>query len=446
MTISVSWFLQLLVFTLSCSSILARIQSAPKVSGELSRPESDLVTNLPGQPAVNFKHFAGYVKLRKEDEKALFYWFFEAQDHVAERPIVLWLNGGPGCSSVAYGAAQELGPFLARNNDSNLVLNKFSWNKAANLLFLEAPVGVGYSYTNNSADLNNLGDKVTAEDSHAFLVEWFKKFPKFKSHEFYIAGESYAGHYVPQLAELVYDRNKGASKDTVINFKGFMIGNAVLNDDTDELGIFEFAWSHAIISDQIYHSITSNCDFRKYNQTTICKLSIHNFSQALYCVVGETRGLLGSLLNRDHTLTSSLSDETLLDETLSSTPQTKRSLLSEKWAPSPDLPLHSTHRACLGARTSSSCQIHSHHGDTDGRVPITSTRNSINVMKSKVKDEWRSWFHRDQVAGWVTTYENGLTLATVRGAGHQVPQFAPAQSLTLFSHFLSGSPLPATRF
>ncbi|KAL5721516.1 hypothetical protein ACHQM5_005154 [Ranunculus cassubicifolius] len=324
MTISVSWFLQLLVFTLSCSSILARIQSAPKVSGELSRPESDLVTNLPGQPAVNFKHFAGYVKLRKEDEKALFYWFFEAQDHVAERPIVLWLNGGPGCSSVAYGAAQELGPFLARNNDSNLVLNKFSWNKAANLLFLEAPVGVGYSYTNNSADLNNLGDKVTAEDSHAFLVEWFKKFPKFKSHEFYIAGESYAGHYVPQLAELVYDRNKGASKDTVINFKGFMIGNAVLNDDTDELGIFEFAWSHAIISDQIYHSITSNCDFRKYNQTTICKLSIHNFSQALYCVVGETRGLLGSLLNRDHTLTSSLSDETLLDETLSSTPQTKR--------------------------------------------------------------------------------------------------------------------------
>ncbi|KAL5721504.1 Serine carboxypeptidase-like 35 [Ranunculus cassubicifolius] len=479
MTISVSWFLQLLVFTLSCSSILARIQSAPKVSGELSRPESDLVTNLPGQPAVNFKHFAGYVKLRKEDEKALFYWFFEAQDHVAERPIVLWLNGGPGCSSVAYGAAQELGPFLARNNDSNLVLNKFSWNKAANLLFLEAPVGVGYSYTNNSADLNNLGDKVTAEDSHAFLVEWFKKFPKFKSHEFYIAGESYAGHYVPQLAELVYDRNKGASKDTVINFKGFMIGNAVLNDDTDELGIFEFAWSHAIISDQIYHSITSNCDFRKYNQTTICKLSIHNFSQAyqdinMYSIYSpvcvrskDTTITRPKLRSSAWTLTKHDLWRTLptgydpcagdyavkyfnrkdvqnalhANVTKLNYPYTPCSSQIPRWTDYANSTLPQI-KKLLNA----GLRIWVYSGDTDGRVPITSTRNSINVMKSKVKDEWRSWFHRDQVAGWVTTYENGLTLATVRGAGHQVPQFAPAQSLTLFSHFLSGSPLPATRF
>jgi len=63
----------------------------------------------------------------------------------------------------------------------------------ANMLFLEAPVGVGFSYTNNSMDLQKLGDEVTASDSLAFLINWFMKFPEFRSSEFYISGESYAG-------------------------------------------------------------------------------------------------------------------------------------------------------------------------------------------------------------------------------------------------------------
>lgn len=61
------------------------------------------------------------------------------------------------------------------------------------MLFLEAPVGVGFSYTNKSSDLHKLGDKVTAQDSYAFLIGWFKRFPSFKLHDFYLAGESYAG-------------------------------------------------------------------------------------------------------------------------------------------------------------------------------------------------------------------------------------------------------------
>lgn len=109
---------------------------------------------------------------------------------------------------------------------------------------------------------------MSAEDSHKFLINWFKRFPQYKSHDFYITGESYGGtfahklaqlthyswihlcffwsvmqlwlpiilimcfyvrnmitgHYVPQLSELVYDRNKNASKETYINFKGFMVG------------------------------------------------------------------------------------------------------------------------------------------------------------------------------------------------------------------------------
>jgi serine carboxypeptidase-like clade 2 len=87
-------------------------------------------------------------------------------------------------------------------------------------------------------------------------------------------------------------------------------------------------------------------------------------------------------------------------------------------------------------------------GDTDGRVPVTSTRYSINAMKLRQRERkkgqggWRAWFYRQQVAGWAVEYEEGLTLVTVRGAGHQVPLFKPGSSLAMLYHFLCGQPLP----
>lgn len=107
-------------------------------------------------------------------------------------------------------------------------------------------------------------------------------------------------------------------------------------------------------------------------------------------------------------------------------------------------------------------------GDTDGRVPVTSTRYSINTMGLRPRRQraasrssatssasaggvaaewggWRAWYYRQQVAGWAVEYEEGLTLVTVRGAGHQVPLFAPDRSLAMLYHFLRGQALPAAR-
>ncbi|KAL3643404.1 Serine carboxypeptidase-like 32 [Castilleja foliolosa] len=161
------------------------------------------VTNLPGQPSVNFKHYAGHITVNEQDGRALFYWFYEATTRPDEKPLVLWLNGGPGCSSVGYGATQEIGPFLVDNNGRSLKLNKFSWNKEANLLFLESPIGVGFSYTNTSGDYDSLGDDFTANDAYAFLHKWFLKFPLYRTRTFYIAGESYAGFSEMQIADLL---------------------------------------------------------------------------------------------------------------------------------------------------------------------------------------------------------------------------------------------------
>ncbi|XP_022725819.1 serine carboxypeptidase-like 35 isoform X1 [Durio zibethinus] len=443
----------------------------------LRQQEADRVTNLPGQPAVNFRHYAGYVKLQPQDQKALFYWFFEAQSGVARKPLVLWLNGGPGCSSVAYGAAQELGPFLVRSNGTELTFNKFSWNKVANMLFLEAPVGVGFSYTNNSEDLRKLGDQITAADSYTFLINWFKRFPSFKSHDFYIAGESYAGHYVPQLAQFIYEKNKGFSKDSYINLKGFMIGNAAINEPTDTLGLFDYAWSHAIISDQLYDKINKECSFKEIsNQTAQCTEHMRGFMEAysdidmysIYTPVclkssGRTYSKLvvAPRLLTQHGLWHKLPSgydpctedyvekyfnrkdvQTALHANVTKLPYpyTTCSGVIKGWNDSPDSVLP-TIQKLLDA----GLRIWIYSGDTDGRVPVTSTRYSINKMRLKIKEEWRAWFYKSQVAGWVETYEGGLTFATVRGAGHQVPVFAPDQSLSLFTHFLTADTLPPSR-
>ncbi|XLT07421.1 hypothetical protein HN51_053214 [Arachis hypogaea] len=92
----------------------------------------------------------------------------------------------------------------------------------ANILFCDSLAGVGFLYSNKTTDLYTFGDQRTAEDAYAFLVKWFERFLQYKHREFYIAGESYAGHYVPQLSQIIYERNKGI-KNPVLNFKGFML-------------------------------------------------------------------------------------------------------------------------------------------------------------------------------------------------------------------------------
>ncbi|KAF4346706.1 hypothetical protein F8388_024249 [Cannabis sativa] len=453
--------------------------------------EADRVKNLPGEPkGVSFAHYAGYVKLTPHNNhKALFYWFFHAQQNSHQKPLVLWLNGGPGCSSIAYGAAQELGPFLVRENGT-LILNKYSWNKVANMLFLEAPVGVGFSYTNKSNDLNELGDRVTAEDSYAFLNGWFQRFPAFKSHDFYIAGESYAGHYVPQLADLIYKRNKGAGKEnSFINLKGFMIGNAVINDETDSNGIFDYAWSHAIISDQLHQSIIKDCNNnnnnnKQDNQTVLkCATHVRNFLQAysdidIYSIYTpiciNTNNNPPSSRPKLHVAPRLFTQHELWDRvpagydpctenyavkffnrkdvqkalhanvTNLSYPYSSCSGVIGRWNDSPDTVIPVIRRLL-----NAGLRIWIYSGDTDGRVPVTSSRYSIKKMGLKVVEEWRAWFEKDQVGGWVEVYEGGLTLATVRGAGHQVPVLAPIQSLSLFTHFLNhnhNTTLPPSRF
>ncbi|PIA43592.1 hypothetical protein AQUCO_01900174v1 [Aquilegia coerulea] len=234
---------------------------------DLGSMESDLIKdNLPGQPSeIGFKHYAGYVTVDDFKGRNLFYYFVESAllDPVS-KPVVLWLNGGPGCSSLGIGAFVEHGPFGVQSDGSTLYLRRHSWNRVANILYVESPAGVGFSYSKTTSDYNTTGDLRTAQDSYVFLINWFKRFSQFKNNDFYIAGESYAGFYIPELADLIIHNNLHAHSSSKIKLKGVMVGNGMMDLKIDRRGLYLYLWSHALISVGTYKGLAKNClDFKE---------------------------------------------------------------------------------------------------------------------------------------------------------------------------------------
>ncbi|KAF4404753.1 hypothetical protein G4B88_006139 [Cannabis sativa] len=123
-----------------------------------SSSQLDKISRLPGQPQVGFQQYSGYVTVDDKKKRSLFYYFAEAEIDPHTKPLVLWLNGGPGCSSLGVGAFSENGPF--RPSGEVLVRNEYSWNREANMLYLETPIGVGFSYSADSSSYETLGNPV----------------------------------------------------------------------------------------------------------------------------------------------------------------------------------------------------------------------------------------------------------------------------------------------
>ncbi|ETO05200.1 hypothetical protein RFI_32196 [Reticulomyxa filosa] len=180
-------------------------------------PNDYLITSLPLlHSSVNFNQYAGYMALGDEDETSMFFWFVESQNNPATAPVVLWLNGGPGSSSIAYGFWTEHGPFRLAPNAVEVDIYDWSWNQIANVIYLESPSGVGFSYSNKPTGYN-CSDSKTAHINYLFLLRFFEVFTQFQNNDFYVTGESYGGHYVPQLSQMILEQNN------TINMKGFVV-------------------------------------------------------------------------------------------------------------------------------------------------------------------------------------------------------------------------------
>ncbi|CAL5191113.1 unnamed protein product [Lathyrus oleraceus] len=443
-----------------------------KTSNVEGGEEEDRIFELPGQPKVLFDQFSGYVTVNHVAGRALFYWLTEAQQNPLNKPLVIWLNGGPGCSSVAYGASEEIGPFRLNKTASGLYINKFSWNTVANLLFLEAPAGVGFSYTNRSSDLLDTGDRRTAKDSLEFVIQWLERFPRYKNRELYITGESYAGHYVPQLAKEIMTYNIKAKQP--INLKGIMVGNAVTDNYHDNLGTVTYWWSHAMISDLTYKQLISTCDFHHQKESDECE-SLYTYAMDQEFGNIDQYNIYAPPCNKSDGSSSSASRHSMrlphlphlaFRKMAGYDPCTEKyaevyynrvdvqkalhanttgipykwtacsEVLNRNWNDT-DVSILPLYRELIAHGV----RVWVFSGDVDSVVPVTATRFALAELHLTTKIPWYPWYVKKQVGGWTEVYE-GLTFATVRGAGHEVPLFKPRAALQLFKSFLAGKPLP----
>ncbi|CAA6672237.1 unnamed protein product [Spirodela intermedia] len=447
--------------------------------------EEDKVLQLPGQSFnVSFAHYSGYITVNEESGGPSFTGSLRPPRTPPRSPSGD-VFAGPGCSSVAYGLAEEVGPFHINPDGKSLYLNSYSWNQAANIIFLDSPVGVGYSYSNNSKDIQSNGDERTAKDSLEFLKNWFKEFPDYSGRDFYLAGESYAGHYIPQLSQAIV-RSQKLTEGSSINLKGFMVGNALTDDFRDRLGIFQFMWLLNLFCDfQSFVHISPQCNrvldladeeignIDPYSIFTPSCTQSGSFSRTS-CGRGSMMGEKYDPCTEQHsTVYFNLPEvHTALHVHPAATQskwETCSDLVDEYWKDSQRSILPIYHEliatgyasGCSGDTSPLADRAVIYHtslfpnilssytllniGDNDAVIPVTSTRYNINAMKLQTVTPWHAWYDDGQVGGWTQVYK-GLSFVTVRGAGHEVPLHKPKLALVLFRAFLSDSPcLPSRR-
>ncbi|KAF1835123.1 hypothetical protein BDW02DRAFT_496705 [Decorospora gaudefroyi] len=201
------------------------------------------IHDLPGAPKPLLKMHSGHIEVDAAHNSNLFFWHYENR-HIADRQrTVLWLNGGPGCSSMD-GAMMEIGPYRVRDG-GKLEYNNGSWDEFANLLFVDQPVGTGFSYVNTDSYLTELDQM--ADHMIIFLEKWFALFPEYEHDDLYIAGESYAGQHIPYVGRAILNRNKNNAAKAPWALKGLLIGNGWMSPVDQYLAYIPFAYQNGLM-------------------------------------------------------------------------------------------------------------------------------------------------------------------------------------------------------
>ncbi|ONK58786.1 uncharacterized protein A4U43_C09F16630 [Asparagus officinalis] len=202
------------------------------------------ITHLPGfEGPLPFHLETGYASVDEVNGVELFYYFIRSERNPKEDPLILWHNGGPGCSAFS-GLVFEIGPvkFVTSKYDGrlpSLVYNPYGWTKVANVIWVDSPVGTGFSFSRNPKGYV-VDDTITSKQAYEFLRKWLVEHPQFISNHLYIAGDSFGGKIVPIVASMVA---KGIEDGhyPLINLKGYLVGNPITGEAVDFNSRVEFA-------------------------------------------------------------------------------------------------------------------------------------------------------------------------------------------------------------
>ncbi|KPJ20363.1 Venom serine carboxypeptidase [Papilio machaon] len=180
------------------------------------------LARVPLTERLRIKSYAGFFTVDKKYDSNQFFWYFPAMiPNNKDAPVIVWLQGGPGDSSL-YGLFTENGPLRVR--DKKIELRKYHWAISHHLIYIDNPVGTGFSFTKDPKGYCSNETQI-GEQLYSTIAQFFQLFPELQQNKFFITGESYAGKYIPAFAYTIHKKNPTAN--TKINLKALAIGNGL---------------------------------------------------------------------------------------------------------------------------------------------------------------------------------------------------------------------------
>ncbi|KZO96589.1 serine carboxypeptidase [Calocera viscosa TUFC12733] len=399
--------------------------------------------------------------------KHLFFYFFESRHKPAEDPLLMWINGGPGCSS-ALGLFMELGPCRVNDIGNDTVPHAEGWNERANVFFLDQPVGVGFSYADYGEVVETTED--AAKNVAAFIWIFTETFREFNGREFHMAGESYGGRYLPVFASEIVDQNKQAVAHGLqeINLKGVMIGNGITDFFTMLLSYYDMACTGASVppildisqcvrmkkaiprcTQMVQASCVDMFDEMACNSAALfCGAELeepfftsgmnpYDISKVCDGPIGETlcypvTKKIGSYLNMNSTRKLlGVDDKVKTFSSCSTEVGMGFNRRSDMYAPGPYY---------ISGLLERGISILIYVGTYDWICNWVGNMRWVEALEWQGQESYNAvpisqWFVDGEPAG-ITKGWKGLTYATVEGAGHMVPYDKPVQALAMVNRWL----------
>ncbi|WCJ42205.1 Serine carboxypeptidase-like 18 [Euphorbia peplus] len=451
----------------------------------------NIVTELPGfDGQLPFYLETGYIGVGESNASQLFYYFVKSQRSPTLDPLMLWLTGGPGCS-VLSAFLYESGPvaFNYANYSGSLPslhLNQYTWTQGINILYVDTPVGTGFSYSTTQENYY-IDDIGSSNQTYEFLRKWLIENPEYLTNQLYIGGDSYSGIPLPIVVKNILEGNE-VGLDPMMNLKGYILGNPKTDDYLDVNSKVPYAFRLTLIPEKLYKATREDCggNYVLVNASNadciadldaieelILKINVMNVLEPL-CQLAKPRKKKGLIRQVSEGRRSSIEEENNMENILlpkldnAHWCRTYNYVLSSVWTNSKVV------RDALQVRentigvwkrcnstlaytntVTSSVPYHKYlskqtlnslvfSGDHDLSVPHIGTQNWINLLNMTITDYWRPWFVDGQVAGYTEKYTNNdftMHYATVKGAGHIAPEYKPAQCYSMIDRFMATYPL-----
>ncbi|GMF16988.1 unnamed protein product [Phytophthora lilii] len=377
-------------------------------------------------------------------------------------PLLLWLNGGPGASSMT-GLLAEMGPYRL-TKERKLIPHVHSWTNIGHMLFFDQPVGTGYSSVRDEVGHVNTQEEV-AEQLYRGLQGFFRRHPEYKHNPLYVCGESYAGKFAPSISHYIHVKNSGTpdKDDVMINLTGVAIGNGDMWPVLQTRSVPDFAIALGLIDSQQYEDANAQISVceelhrqgRDVDAFQVCQ----SVTQKIYEAAGNPFiydiRQSGNTFSDLSTLLSSYFNDDAVRRALNVPPGTPwRSVDGAAYGTSPSAPTlvrHLLQDEMLDVPIDVFRDLLDNYkflfyaGNMDGSVC-----NNLGVGRIIDRLAWtdtakyrvakrQPWMVDGQVAGLAKSAGN-MSYVVVLNSGHLVPTDQPEASLDMMRRFVNNEP------